>query len=96
MPLNLYKKYLLFKSKLGLMPQDRPADYDVNMSPYESYVFEHLLSEEERYVIVRSDGLSMSHYSTEKEAEDTIKMIKDAGIKGEYKIQKQNSPKNLL
>ena len=89
---NLYKKYLLFKSKLGLMPQDKPADYDVKMSPYESYVFEHLLSEEERYVVIGPDGRGKTHYSTEKEAEDTIKMIKDAGIKCEYKIQKQNFP----
>ncbi len=82
------KKYIPRKKELfpELFPDDRPADYDVNMSPYES------LKEEERYVVIGPDGRGKTHYSTEKEAEDTIKMIKDAGIKGEYKIQKQNFP----
>ena len=72
--------------KQELFPGDRPAEYDLKNSPYES------LKEEERYVVIGPDGRGKTHYSTEKEAEDTIKMIKDAGIKGEYKIQKQNFP----
>ena len=77
---------LFRRSKILNPSDDRPADYDVKNSPYES------LKEEERYVVIGPDGRVKTHYSTEKEAEDTVKMLKDAGIKGEYTIKKQNFP----